>query len=343
MVAFDGGTLRGYGIPKSQTKRFSMDVAAEFRKVLELEAQALQQLLGRADTDIEDAVKLLSNCEGKIVVCGMGKCSHVGQKIAATFVSTGTPAAFVHPAEAIHGDIGYVSPSDAALVLSYSGETDEIVAVLPPLKRLGLKIVAITGRPGSTLGTSSDAVINVSVDREADPLDMVPTSSTTAMMVVGDALAAVFMLKRNFGKEDYAALHPGGSLGQKLLCQVSDLMHTGETIPVAPETVSVREAIVEMTSKRLGAIFLTGDAGTLVGILTDGDLRRLFQDNPQPLDVRTSGIMTRGPKRAQPNDLAVDTLRLMEDSYITILPVVDPEGKPIGALHIHDLIRAGIA
>ena len=320
-----------------------MNVAAEFRKVLEIESQALQQLLGRADKDIDKAIDCLDRCEGKIVVCGMGKCSHVGRKIAATFVSTGTPAAFLHPAEAIHGDIGYVSPSDAALVLSYSGETDEIVAVLPPLKRLGLKIVAITGRPGSTLGTSSDAVINVSVDREADPLDMVPTSSTTAMMAVGDALAAVFMLKRNFGKEDYAALHPGGSLGQKLLCQVSDLMHTGETIPVAPETVSVREAIVEMTSKRLGAIFLTGDAGTLVGILTDGDLRRLFQDNPQPLDVRTSGIMTRGPKRAQPNDLAVDTLRLMEDSYITILPVVDPEGKPIGALHIHDLIRAGIA
>ena len=320
-----------------------MNVAAEFRKVLEIESQALQQLLGRADKDIDKAIDCLDRCEGKIVVCGMGKCSHVGRKIAATFVSTGTPAAFLHPAEAIHGDIGYVSPTDVALVLSYSGETDEIVAVLPPLKRLGLKIVAITGRPESTLGKTSDAVINVSVEREADPIGMVPMSSTTAMMAVGDALAAVFMLKRNFGKEEYAALHPGGSLGQKLLCQVSDLMHTGEAIPHALETASVREAIVEMTSKRLGAIFLTDDAGALVGILTDGDLRRLFQDNPQPLDVRASGIMTRGPKCVRPGDLAVDALRLMEDRYITILPVVDEEGKPVGALHIHDLIRAGIA
>ncbi len=320
-----------------------MDAAAEFRKVLELESQALQQLVGRADEEIVKAIDCLEHREGKIVVCGMGKCGHVGRKIAATFVSTGTPAAFLHPAEAIHGDIGYVSPSDVVLVLSYSGETDEIVAVLPPLKRLGLKIVAITGRPESTLGASSDAVIDVSVDREADPIDMVPTASTTAMMAVGDALAAVFMLKRSFSKEDYAALHPGGSLGQKLLCQVSDLMHTGEDMPHASESVSVREAIVEMTSKRLGAIFLTNDAGELAGILTDGDLRRLFQDNPEPLDVRVGGIMTRGPKRVQPDELAVDALRLMEDRYITILPVVNEVGKPIGALHIHDLIRAGIA
>ncbi len=320
-----------------------MDVTAEFRKVLELESQALQKLLGRADKEIDNAIDCLEHCEGRIVVCGMGKCGHVGRKIAATFASTGTPALFLHPAEAIHGDIGHVAPSDVALVLSYSGETDEIVAVLPPLKRLGLKIVAITGRPESTLGTASDAVIDVSVDREGDPINMVPMASTTAMMAVGDALAAVFMLKKNFGKKDYAALHPGGSLGQKLLCQVSDLMHTGEAIPVAPETVSVREAIVVMTSRRLGAIFLTNEAGALVGILTDGDLRRLFQDNLQPLDVRAGGIMTRGPKRVLESDLAVDALRLMEDCYITILPVADEEGKLIGALHIHDLIRAGIA
>ena len=323
-----------------------MDIAAEFRKVLELESTALKQLIGRADKNIEKAIECLDSCQGRIIVCGMGKCAHVGQKIAATFVSTGTPAAFLHPAEAIHGDIGHVSTSDVALVLSYSGETDEIVAVLPPLKRLGLKIVAITGRPGSTLGAAGDAVIDVSVDQEADPINMVPTSSTTAMMAVGDALAAVFMLKRNFSKDDYAALHPGGSLGQKLLCQVSDLMHTAEDTPVAPESVSVREAIVVMTSKRLGAVFLTDGAGILVGILTDGDLRRLLQENPHPLDAQVSGIMSRGPKRIQSNVLAVDALRLMEENKhkpITVLPVVDADGKPIGALHIHDLIRAGIA
>ena len=338
-----GGYLPGCDIPESQMKSLSMDAVSEFRKVIELESQALQQLLGRADTDIEDAIEVLWNCEGKIVVCGMGKCGHVGRKIAATFVSTGTPAAFLHPAEAIHGDIGYVSTSDVALVLSYSGETDEIAAVLPPLKRLGIKIVAITGRPGSILGTSSDAVIDVSVNREADPIDMVPTSSTTTMMAVGDALAVVFMLKRNFGKEDYAALHPGGSLGQKLLCQVSDLIHTGEDIPVAPETVSVREAIVEMTSKRLGATFLTNGAGELTGILTDGDLRRLLQEHSQPLDLEAREIMTHGPKHVRGDVLAVDALRIMEDNLITILPVIDAGNRPVGALHIHDLIRAGIA
>ncbi len=343
MVAFNGGDLPGCNIPENRTMSQSMDAASEFRKVLELESQALRQLSGRADTGIEAAIDLLWNCEGKIVVCGMGKCSHVGQKIAATFASTGTPATFLHPAEALHGDIGYVSTSDVALVLSYSGETDEIVAVLPPLKRLGIRIVAITGRPESTLGRASDAVINVLVDDEADPINMVPMASTTAMMAVGDALAAVFMRKRNFGKDDYAALHPGGSLGQKLLCKVSDLMHVGEAMPLALETVSVREAILEMTTKRLGATLLTNGAGELTGILTDGDLRRLLQEHSHPLDLEAREIMTHGPKHLREEVLAVDALRIMEDNLITILPVIDQENRPIGALHIHDLIRAGIA
>lgn len=327
---------------EAERKVNPIDATAEFRNALQLECDALHKLIDSVDDSIESSIDTLWSCTGKVVVCGMGKCAHIGQKIAATFVSTGTPAVFLHPADAIHGDLGYVSESDVVLALSYSGETREMRALIPLFKRLGLPIVAITGRPESTLGVRSDSVIDVAVDREAGPIDMVPTASTTAMLAVGDALAVVLMRKREFSRDDFAALHPGGSLGQKLLCRVCDIMHVGGSVPVVPESVTLREAILDMTSKRLGATFLVNPAGELTGIITDGDLRRLMQKESSPLDFLATKVMTHRPKALAEDVLAVKALQLMEDNMITILPVIDDERKPIGALHIHDLIRAGI-
>ena len=328
---------------KAERDTNPVDTVVEFRKALEFELDALRKLVDNVDDSIESSVETLWSCTGKVVVCGMGKCGHIGQKIAATFVSTGTPAVFLHPADAIHGDLGYVLESDVVLALSYSGETREMRALIPLFKRLGLPIVAITGRPESTLGTRATSVIDVSVDREAGPIDMVPTASTTAMLAAGDALAVVLMRKRAFTKDDFAALHPGGSLGQKLLCRVCDIMHVDDSVPIVEEGVTLREAILEMTSKRLGATFLVNSAGELSGIITDGDLRRLMQSESSPLDFLATDVMTHGPKALGEEVLAVDALQLMEDSSITILPVIDDGGKPVGALQIHDLIRAGIA
>ena len=320
-----------------------MDVVETFRKAIATESDALALLCARLDGSVKAPIELLQNTNGRIAIFGMGKCGHIGQKMAATFVSTGTPAIFVHPAEALHGDIGHVASGDVALVLSYSGETDEILALLPALKRLALPVVAITGRPGSSLARASDATIDVAVDREADLLDMAPTASTTAMLAVGDALAVVLMQLRDFDPAQYAALHPGGSIGQRLLCRVPDLMHTGDAMPVVQESVTLREAILEMTSKRFGTTFLVDAEGALSGIITDGDLRRLLGKDDHPLDHPATEIMTRNPKRIESDLMAVDALRLMEDSLITMLAVVDEAGAPIGALHIHDLIRAGIS
>ena len=321
-----------------------MDTLAEFRRVVDAEAAALRSLSDGLDGRVQQAVDLLHACRGRVVVIGMGKCAHIGQKIAATLASTGTPAAFVHPAEAIHGDLGFIDGADVALVLSNSGETAEIAALLPSLKRMELGVVALTGRPESTLGNASTVVLDTGVRHEGDPMNMAPMASTPAMLAVGDALSAVLMKKRGFSREDYAALHPGGSLGQKLLCTVKEIMHTGDALPITRSAVPIREAIFEITSKRLGATFVVDDDGALSGILTDGDLRRLMQKEPHPLEAKTASAMTRDPRRITSDVLAVDALRLMEqDSPVTILPVVDDRMRPVGALHIHDLIKAGIA
>jgi len=318
------------------------DALSEFRRALEIEYRALHAVLERNDEGIWDAVDCLYGCRGKIVVVGMGKCGLIARKIAATLLSTGSAAAFLHPSEALHGDLALVTPQDVALILSNSGETEEITALLPHLKRLAVRIVSLTGYPESTLGRHSDAVINTRVDQEADPINMAPTASTTVMLAVGDALAAVLMKRRDFTKDDYAAYHPGGSIGQKLLCRVEALMHTGKDLPVVGEEVALQEAIFEMTSKRLGCTFIVDEAGEITGILTDGDLRRILQREKQPLSLPVRSWMTRYPKVVSREVLAVEALRLMEDNLITMLPVVDAARKPIGALHIHDLIRAGI-
>ena len=319
-----------------------MNMLEEFRRVITIESKALTELADNADDSVADAIECLYGCRGRIVVIGMGKCGHISRKIAATFASTGTPATFVHPAEALHGDLGFIGKDDVALVLSNSGETIEVCELIPHLKKLDIPIVALTGRPKSTLGRYSKYVLNTGIESEADPIEVAPTTSTTVMLAVGDALACVLMKKRGFSKEDYAVFHPGGNLGQKLLCTVEALMHKGKDVPVASEDISLREALCEVTSKRLGAVLAVDEQGVLAGILTDGDIRRIFQRDSQPLDLSLHSVMTRNPKTIQNDVLAVDALQQMEDSLITQLAVVDSENKPVGILHIHDLIRAGI-
>lgn len=319
-----------------------MDPLAAFKAAFKTELDGLSACYSRADGSVVAAIDLLHGCRGRVVVSGMGKCGYVAQKLAATFASTGTPAAFLHPAEAIHGDLGYVGENDVALVLSNSGETVEIVTMLPHLARMGVKVVGMTGRPESTLAKASAVVLDSAVASEADPLNMAPTASTTLMLAMGDALACVLMQKRKFGKSDYAVFHPGGSLGQKLLCTVEQLMHTGDELPSVGENVLVRDAIYEISSKRLGATFVLDPQKRLAGILTDGDLRRVFQRDDHPLDLTVRACMTHRPVTIGREVLAVDALRLMEDKLITLLPVVDDQEHLIGALHVHYLIRAGI-
>ncbi len=321
-----------------------MDILAAYRQSLTLERDALSAFIARTDAAILPAIDLLHGCRGRVAVVGMGKCGYVGRKLAATFSSTGTPAVYVHPAEALHGDLGFIGPDDVALILSNSGETSEICELLPHLKRRQLRAIAMTGRPGSTLGQYSDVVIDTSVAREADPIGMAPTASTTLMLAAGDALAAVLMARRGFTKEHYAACHPGGSLGQKLLCRVEELMHGGKDLPVVAEDVPLRDAIFEITSKRLGMTLVTNDRGGLAGIITDGDLRRIFQREPDALALPVRGLMTRNPRRIMRSALAVEALRFMEDCLITSLAVMEngDSDRAVGVLHIHDLVRAGI-
>jgi len=314
------------------------------RDVLMHQADVLKSIAERIDSSADRAVELLVGCSGKIVVMGIGKCAHIGGKIAATLASTGSPAYFIHPGEAIHGDIGMAGPNDVVILLSNSGETPEIKAIIPILKRLGTPILSLTGNAKSTLSNCSQVTLDTSVSNEGDGLNLAPMASTTAMLALGDALAAALMLRRAFTEQDYAELHPGGSLGQQLLCTVEELMHMGDELPVTPADGTVQMAILEMTQKRLGATLVVEPEGILVGILTDGDLRRLLEREDHPKDALLTDSMTTNPRTIEKHELAVDALRLMEEvPKITLLAVVDSQRHPIGALHIHDLIRAGIA
>ena len=319
-----------------------MEPMEAIRNALAAQSDALKVLLDRLDEQYLNAVNLLASTSGKVVVIGMGKCGHIGQKIAATLASTGTPAQFVHPAEAIHGDLGYILDDDVLLMLSNSGETAEITELLPVIARRGWRMAALTGQPNSRLADAADITLDVSVKHEGDALGMAPMASTTAMLAVGDALAAGLMAQKGFAKDDYGELHPGGSLGQKLLSRVDTLMHTDSAIPLCDETTLLRHALVLITSKRLGTAFVTRDGKHLTGIVSDGDIRRIFQHDTTPLERPITEFMTREPRTVAPDMLAVDALRLMEDVLITCLPVVDSEGTIVGALHIHDLVRAGI-
>jgi arabinose-5-phosphate isomerase len=311
-------------------------------RVLRLEGESVLALCARLDDRFVDAVAALHGCRGRVIVTGMGKSGLIGRKIAATLASTGTPAYFLHPAEGVHGDLGMVAREDVVVALSNFGETDEVLALLPALKRLGIPLVLLTGAPASTLARQADIVIDVGVAEEACPMNLAPTSSTTAALAMGDALAMALLDVRGLRPEDYAALHPRGSLGWKSLFKVGDLMHTGEAIPMVSEQATMKEAIEEMTGKGFGMTTVVDDRGRLVGILTDGDLRRQQLAHGTTLLERRAGeCMTRDPKVIGAEELATRALALME-GRITSLVIADAAGCPAGVIRLHDILLAKI-
>ena len=321
----------------------SRDLIDRAARVLAVEAEGIQQVRTKLDAHFDRAVAILRATQGKVVVTGMGKSGIIGRKIAATLASTGTPAFFLHPGEGIHGDVGMVHRNDAVIILSNSGETEEVSRLLPVFKRLGLPLIVLTGQPASTLARHADAVLDVGVREEACPLGLAPTASTTAALAMGDALAVVLFEEKGFSAEDFALLHPGGALGRKLL-SVADLMHTGEAIPlVNPETL-LAEALFTIGAKRLGMTAVVDGAHRLAGIITDGDVRRATARGTDIFATTARQVMTADPKRIAPADLAAAALRRMEAHAITSLLVCDPADpqRLLGVLHIHDLLKAGV-
>jgi len=317
-------------------------VKALARAVIETEVEALQALYDRVDDAFVGACEHILACEGRVVVIGMGKSGHVGGKIAATLASTGTPAFFVHPGEASHGDLGMITAGDAVLALSNSGETDEILTILPIIGRLGVPLIAMTGRPASTLAREATIHLDVSVANEACPLGLAPTASTTATLAMGDALAIALLEARGFTAEDFARSHPGGRLGRRLLLHVSDLMHRGERIPMVSPSTPLSEALVEVTRQGLGMTTVVDDERRIIGVFTDGDLRRTIDHQVDVHRTNVGDVMTRRCRTATPQMLAAQAVKLMEDHAINALPVVDDSGRLVGALNMHDLLRAGV-
>jgi arabinose-5-phosphate isomerase len=311
-------------------------------RVLRIEAEAILGLIPKLDERFERAVEVLRACGGRVIVTGMGKSGLIGRKIASTLASTGTPAYFLHPAEGVHGDLGMVARGDVVLALSNSGETDEVLAILPPLKRLGVPIVLLTGNPTSSLARQCEVVLDVSVPEEACPMNLAPTSSTTAALAAGDALALALLELRGLRPEDYAALHPRGSLGWRALFRVADLMLTGDAVPVVPENTPLREVIIEMTRKRKGMTTVIDGAGRLAGVITDGDLRRLHLTGKSIDDLSAGQVTSREPKTIHAEDLAAKALEVMETWQITSLVIVDQARRPVGLIHMHDILRAKI-
>jgi len=312
-------------------------------RVLRLEAESVLALAARLDQRFIAAVDLIYRCRGRVIVTGMGKSSHVARKVAATMASTGTPAYFLHPAEGVHGDVGIVAQGDVAVVFSNSGETDELLAVLPAIKRLSVAVVLLTGNAASSLARQADVVLDVGVREEACPMNLAPTSSTTAALAMGDALAMALLELRGLRPEDYAALHPAGALGWRALVKVRDLMHTGEALPVVTEGATMKQVLEEMTDKRRGMTTVVDAAGRLVGIITDGDLRRLQLAGGTVLDRRAGECMTRNPKRIDADALAATALAMMEAHQITSLVIVDDAGRPAAFIHLHDILSSKIA
>jgi arabinose-5-phosphate isomerase len=310
--------------------------------VLETEAQAVARLKDRIDDNFVRACQYMLVCDGRIIVTGMGKSGHIGGKIAATLASTGSPAFFVHPAEASHGDLGMITAKDVVLALSNSGETEEIKVLLPLIKRLGVPLIALTGNPASTLARAADVHIDVSVDKEACPLGLAPTASSTAALAMGDALAISLLEARGFTADDFALSHPGGRLGRRLLLLIDDVMHTGDTIPRNAPEDRLDVALVEMTRKGLGITVVTDPDDHLLGVFTDGDLRRTLDRRIDIHAVSVAEVMTRHCRRVHPGILAAEALGLMDTYKINALPVVDSDDKLLGVLNMHDLLRAGV-
>lgn len=317
------------------------DFQAVGREVLKTEREGLEQLDQYINGDFTRACEKIFACTGKVVVMGMGKSGHIGRKMAATFASTGTPAFFVHPGEASHGDLGMVSRHDIVILISNSGEANEILSLIPVLKRLAITLICMTANPESTMGKAADVHLCVRVPKEACPLGLAPTSSTTAVLVMGDALAVALLEARGFTPEDFALSHPGGALGRKLLLRVSDIMHSGDEIPHVSRDASLRDALLEITRKNLGMTVICDDLMKIQGIFTDGDLRRIFDMGVNINTASIADVMTTGGVRVRPSLLAVDALNLMQEKHITCVMVADGD-QLLGVLHMHDMLRAGV-
>lgn len=318
------------------------DFLASARRTIQLEAEAVQELENHLDGDFQHACELMSQCKGRIIVTGMGKSGHIGRKIAATLASTGTPSFFVHPGEASHGDLGMFTPDDVVLALSNSGETSEIVTILPLFKRINIPLISMTAKPDSNLSRAADANLHIGVEKEACPLNLAPTSSTTTQLVLGDALAIALLEAKGFSEEDFAFSHPGGSLGRRLLLKVENVMHTGEDVPSVKAGTQLYDALFEVTQKRLGMTAVLDENDTVIGIFTDGDLRRALDQNVNLKDTPIEQVMTANCTTIKADILAAECLQIMESKKINALLVVDDANKPVGALNMHDLLKAGV-
>lgn len=321
---------------------------AHARTVIEIEAQAVVALAERIGPSFERACDMLLKCRGRVVVTGMGKSGHIGGKIASTLASTGTPSFFVHPGEASHGDLGMITPDDVALIISNSGETAEVISILPIVKRIGSGLIAMSGDIESTLAKQSDACLNINVEKEACPLNLAPTASTTAALVMGDALAVAVQRMRGFSKQDFARTHPGGMLGKRLLLYASDLMHTGAELPLVNHTATLRQLVLEMSSKSLGMAGVINDDNQLLGMFTDGDLRRSFNDQVDIYNSNAIDVMTPDPITIQADTLAEEIVKIMREfaqrgpHAINGVFVVDDDNRVLGALNTHDLLKVGV-
>ncbi len=312
------------------------------KKVIEIETQAIAELEHYIDDGFELACQLMFHCKGRVIVIGMGKSGHVGGKIAATLASTGTPAFFVHPGEASHGDLGMITSDDVVLTISNSGETGEVLAIIPVIKRIGAKLIAMSSNPESTLAKLSDTHVCIKVSQEACPLGLAPTSSTTATLVMGDALAVALLNAKEFTADDFALSHPGGSLGKRLLLRLQDIMHQGERLPLVAESAKIKDALVEMSLKGLGMTAVVNSQQQLTGLFTDGDLRRILDAKIDIHHDEISTVMTHSPTVAQGDMLAAQALKIMEDKKINGLIIVNEQMKPVGAMNMHDLLRSGV-
>ena len=314
------------------------------KELIRKEISALESLYARIGPEFERAVLCLNGTRGKVITTGLGKSGIVAGKISATFSSTGTPSIFIHPVEALHGDLGIIQRGDMGLFLSNSGETPEVLQFLQVFKRLGLKTVAIVGRSNSTLGRDCDICLDASVESEACPLNLAPTSSTTVAMVLGDALAGCLLTFKGFSSEDFSKLHPSGALGRRLLLRVWDIMHSGENLPLAMSGTSMRDVLITLTQKAMGAVLVVSPTGELLGIFTDGDLRRAVQEHENLLNLEIDSLMTRNPVVVHDSRMAAEALNLMENrpSQISVLPVLDSDGKVAGIIRLHDLVQAGL-
>lgn len=318
------------------------NIIGSAKETLKIEANAILNLINSIDDNFVKAVNLLYSCKGRVIVTGMGKSGLVGRKIASTLASTGTPAFFLHPAEGRHGDIGMVVKEDCLILISNSGETEELIRILPIMKRIGAKLITMTGDLNSSLAKNSDVIINISIKEEACPFGLAPTASTTATLAIGDALAIALLKKRNFKEEDYALFHPGGSIGRKLLVKVEDIMRTGNDIPVVNDRVYMKEAIIEMTTKKMGCTLIVDKKGVLAGIITDQDLRRILEKEHNIFKKKVMEIMTKNPQTIKKDELVARAIRITEEKSISTLIVVDDNKKPIGIVHLHDLLKVNV-